>query len=507
MKYLFLFLLLSTNVFSQEDVKAREENLNLAIGIDEIKKFDYKYNTQIQIGNESVLKLILAPSKQEITFRGMKAGKTSVTIRDAAGDTRDKFFVDVQADGNSNIVRELRELIGNIEGIEINIKGGKVVVEGELVVPNEIGKISSVLSKYPDVLVLVEYSKQTQTIIAREMQDAINKSGMKDVTVRVVNGYYWLEGVVNAEAKVELAKTIADAYLPDRIQSLGQSQGGARFQTQADKGTTRNFISWNENKDPEPPPKLVKISAQFVELSKEYSKVFSFKWQPFMSNDASISFGRSSEGGVSTEETGTLSGTISQLFPQLQSAKSAGYARVIQSGMVITNDKVGVNIVKSQTQDFAVGNGDTTIPKTAEIKFDLKTTPQIVAQESIFLKDLKIDVSLAKGFSASGSPLTTTNSVATNITVKSKESAAIGGIIQSSSITDYDKDPQQTSAGDGGDEGGGSTAQTSSLFNLFRGKSYGTAKSQFVMFVTPEILESATKGTDEIRKKFRKRER
>lgn len=428
----------------------------------------------------------------------MKTGKTSVTIRDAAGDIRDVFLVNVTADGNSNIVRELRELIGDIEGIQINIRGGKVIVEGEIVVPNKIGKITTVLQKYPEVLVLVEYSKQTQLVVAREMQDAINKSAMKDVTVRVVNGDYWLEGVVNSEGKKVLAQDIATAYMPDKIQGLGLQSG--RFQGKL-KGQIINFINVNAKKDPEPPPKLVKVSAQFVELSKDYSKFFSFKWQPIMTNDASIAFGKTTEGGVTTEESGSLSGTISRLFPKLQSAKSAGYARVIQSGMAVTNEGKNVTISKSSDIDFAVGSGDNTVARRAKVTFSLKTIPRIGVEENVSLDSLIVNVSIPNRGSAGGSPSVTNNSINTNITIKSKESAVIGGIIQSSSITDYDKDPETSAPQDDG------TVQTSSLFNLFRGKAYGTNKTQFVVFVTPEILESASRGTEEIRKKFRKRER
>ena len=143
-----IFLLgLNTPVLLAQDSQVKETNLEVAVGIDEIKKFDYKFHTKFQIGNSSIVRLIAVPSKREITFRGIKAGKTSVTIRDAAGDIRDKFIVNVTSDGKSQIVMELRELIGDIEGIDIVIRGGKVIVEGELVVPSDIGRISIIMSK------------------------------------------------------------------------------------------------------------------------------------------------------------------------------------------------------------------------------------------------------------------------------------------------------------------------------------------------------------------------
>lgn len=499
---LFLFLF-SIHCFAQV-TPVVEKDLNIAIGIDETVQFDYKFNTKVQIGNESLLQLILSPSKREITFRGIKAGKTSVTIRDSVGDIREKYIVNITSDGNSNTVRELRELIGEVEGLKIGIKGGRVVVEGEIIVPSKIGKVTAVLSQYPDVIVLVEYSQQTQLLVAREMQDAINKNNMKDVTVRVVNGDYWLEGVVNSEGKKVLAENFAKAYLPDKLKGLGQSAGGPRFEGKV-RGTILNFVSVNEKKDPEPPSKMIQISAQFVELSKDYNKVFAFKWAPFMSTDSSISFGKTSNGGITTDESGTLSGTISRLFPKLNSAKQAGYARVIQSGMVVVSDGKSASISKSREINYAVGTGDFSKPASTKISFNMSVVPRVGAEETIKLEGLSINVSLPGPADNDGNPTSTDNSIKTEIVVKAKESAVVGGIVQSSSSTDYDKnDPDAKTASEEGDD---SSAQASSLFNLLRSKSYVTSKSQFVVFVTPEILESASKGSEEIRKKFRKRDR
>lgn len=503
----FLFLIVQVT-FAQEVVKVKETNLNVAIGIDEIVKFDYKFSSKVKMPREDVLKLSISPSAQTITFIGVKAGRVSVTVFDDVGNPRDKFIVNVTSDGNSNIVRELRELIGDVEGITIGIKGGKVVVEGELVVPTNIGRVNTVLSNYKNVLALIDYSPQTQLLVAQKMQEAINRNNMKDVTVRVVNGDYWLEGVVNSDGKKTLANNIATSYLPDTLTSLSQAAGGSRSRVM-ERGKISNFISVNQKKDPEPLPKLIKVSSQFVELSKDYLKVFAFKWAPFMSNESSISFGQATDsdgnstGTVTTSNDGSLSGTISRLFPKLTSAKQAGYARVIQSGMAVTNNNKPISIKKNSVVNFAVGDGDGQEAKSIEISFTMTTTPVIQNEENVQLNDLVVSVSLPNGTGSDGSPQSTTNEVKTHLTVKSKESAVIGGIVQSNSATAYDKnDPDDVEATSDDD-----TTQVSELFSLLRSKSYTNEKSQFVVFVTPEILESASKGTEEIRRKFRKRER
>ena len=118
-------------------------------------------------------------------------------------------------------------------------------------------------------------------------------------------------------------------------------------------------------------------------------------------------------------------------------------------------------------------------------------------QDKVELGQLNFSVSLGVGNDAT---ITTSNDISTNVVIKSKESAAIGGVVQNQSVTDYDKsDPAPITATAG-------TQPASPLFRLIRSKNYTTSKNQFVMFVTPEVVESASTGTEEIRKKFRRRE-
>ncbi|MFP5386462.1 MAG: hypothetical protein ACLGHN_10310 [Bacteriovoracia bacterium] len=477
------------------------KDLEVAMGIDVIEKLDFDFSTKITIGNENLLRIIAIPGKRELVFKGMKPGRTNVTIRDTVGDVKLQYTVVVTATGKSNTVAELRELIGDVEGLEIGIRGGKVFVGGEIVVPDDIGRVSQVLASYPDVLTLIELSPQTQRVIARKMTDELARNNLKDVTVRVVNKVFWLEGVVSNRDKKALAVTIAKAYLPPKIVNL--SAASNRYATPQTDDII-DFIAVNEKKEPQPAPKMIKITSQFVELSKNYNKVFAFKWAPLMGEDNSrITFGQTESGNITARQgDGTLSATISNLFPKLNAAKSAGYARTIQSGMVIVRDgfEQGGKINKKTTIPYAVGTGDFTKASSAEVGLELEVKPKILEQEKLELGIvLSVSVQVPTGQSA---PVTTNNSINTNVVLKSKESAAIGGVVQNTSATDFDNpgnDPAPIS---------GTSGQTAStpLFNLFRAKSYTTNKSQYVIFVTPEIIESASAGTEEIRKKFRRRE-
>ena len=478
----------------QDEKKVEEKELSLVVGIDKVITTDFPYSTKVQIGSESNLQLTLVPAKQEITFRGIKPGKTSVIIRDEKGVIRLKYIVDITATENSRTIGELRELIGDIEGIEIGLKGGKIYVGGEIVIPTDIGRLSAVLASYKNVLILYELSPQTRQLIAKRMEGEIVSNGMKEVTVKIVNKTYWLEGVVGSESQKELAQRIAEIYLPPDVASL--ASGAKRLQQAKGKPAILNLITINQKKKQAPPIKMVKIVAQFVELSKNYKRLFAFKWSPLLGEDGgTITFGKTQDGGVSTKSTGLLSGIISNLFPKLASAKSAGYARDIQSAMVITNDQQRSSISKRTTIPYAIGSGEFTRGDTATIQFNMVVTPKILQQEQIEMS-LSINVTVNAGQTTGGSPRTTTNSIQSNLIVKSKESAAIGGIVQNQSSTNYDKDDPDSNS---------SNLQSGSfLFNILRSRNLETSKSQFVIFITPEIIGSASEGVAEVRKKFRR---
>ena len=59
-------------------------------------------------------------------------------------------------------------------------------------------------------------------------------------------------------------------------------------------------------------------------------------------------------GGVESKSSNALQASISNLFPKLASAKGAGHARIIQSGVVITEDKKSASISKEHSKPFSI---------------------------------------------------------------------------------------------------------------------------------------------------------
>ncbi len=500
---LVIFTLLTVQAFAQQtgaNIGVQEEKVEVVLGIDKVLPIDFTITSRsVQVANQRILKVQpvnTAAGTSELVLKGEGPGITSVTVRDKLGAIKKRYLVTVTATEKSKLISELKEQLGPIEGLEINLKGGKVYVEGKIIVPGDIGRIVKVLEDYPDVKNLVEVSPQTYLIISREMQEGLRRNNLKDVTVRFFNNSYLLEGIVNSEEESALAVKIAATYLPDRIQSLARRTDSVQ-QLGKDE-IIKNFLAINRKPQPPQAAKLIKITAQFVELSKDYNRVFGFKWNPTVgTSGAQITFGKTVDGGtISTSSNGTFGGQISQLFPKLSSAKAAGYARIVQSGVIITKDGEKAKLSKGSERNVAVGTGEFQQAKVIEAGFNLDVTPKILQEE-------KINLDIILGVSSSQGADKQSNNLDTKIIVKSRESAVVGGISINKTATEYDKDPPDGVSTTSSDSD--SAEQTFSLFSFVRSKDVSKSKEQFVVFITPEIIESASTGTEDIKRKFRKR--
>ncbi|MBL6989285.1 MAG: hypothetical protein ISR65_05890 [Bacteriovoracaceae bacterium] len=499
--YLILLFIISSVPAVWSAPTTATKKIEVVLGMPESFTLDFAASKVIDNGAPSVVRVDFYPQLREIKFYGIKAGKARITLRDTTGSPRMIYEVRVTSNKLSAMIQQMKLYLGDVEGLEFGIKGDTAYIGGHIVVPSDIARVGIILSdpKYKSVIRLIELSPQTQRIIAKRMQDEINNgAGLGNVTVRIVNKIYWLEGSVENAGQKSNAERIAGAFLPDSISSLFAKS--SRRKSVKGKPAIMNFITLIPAKEqPKEVPKMIKVTAQFVELAKGYKRVFGFRWNPILGTDGGyIEFGKNSSGGVKTNSKGTLSGIITNLFPKLASAKSAGYARIVQSGMFLTQDKKEGTVFKEITTNFTIGGGEFEKGAQAKSTFKVSVKPDIIAKEKILLSPIKVTISsVAEG----DLPSQVKNEISTQIVVKSKESAVVGGISINSSRTEFDKNPPfQENA----------TAQEGTgmpLFSFLRSKSYETTKSQYVVFITPEIVTSASEGTDKIRRKFRKRRR
>lgn len=415
-----------------------------------------------------------------------KEGFCTLTIKNAADDkVVFNFTLDVKKTDLSKVVREIKSLLQEVEGIEIKIANNRVVVDGQVLLPQEIGRIHTVVKQYGDLATtLVTLSPIAQQKIAQFIERAI---GNPEVRAKAVNGKYILEGIAESEDEKKKAEVIALTYVPDVV--VDESVADKKIQERVST-LVINLITVRQAAAPEP-SKMVQIVVHYVELQKDYSKGFRFQWTPDIGDGSNVQFSSGGRGPAGL--TSTITGTISNLLPKLNWAKEHGHARVLQSSSIIVEDGKPGTLNSFQKIPYQSVSNDGQIG-TAFAEAGIKTTitPAIVGSrsDSVNLK-LSFSISSLIGMSSAG-PLTSNRDIQTQIVVRSSQSAAVGGLISSDTATGYNKLPTNSSA--------------NPLISLYASKDFRKNQSQFVVFVTPVIKASASTGSEAIKQKFRLRD-
>jgi pilus assembly protein CpaC len=436
----------------------------------------YKSLVELQYNDQSKM-LRIKPKKEGFGTLQLQNKSTGQVIY--------SFTVDVKRTDLNKVVREIKDLLSEVDGIQIKIANNKVIVDGQIMSPSDMDRIVSVVDQYGDLATnLVTLSPAAQVKIAQFIERAI---GNPEISVRAVNGKFMLEGVAEDQKEKDRAEIIAKTYAPDSITRTGvEKKKIVQFVTDV----IINLITLKTPAEPEP-SKTIQVVVHYVELQKDYTKGFRFQWTPDIGDGSKVSFqsGDRSPGGL----TSTITGTISNLLPKLNWAKEHGHARVLQSASIIVEDNKPGTLNSIQSIPYQVVTGDG-LPSTSFSEAGIRTqiTPTVIGSrsDSVSLK-LSFAVKSLIGMTPQG-PLTSSREINTQVVVRSGASAAIGGLISNDTATGYNKLPPN--------------ASVNPLISLYASKDFRRNQSQFVVFVTPIIKASASTGAEKIKKKFRLRD-
>lgn len=394
------------------------------------------------------------------------------------------FTLDVRKTDLNKVMREMKSMLNEIEGLTFRIANNKVIVDGQVLSPRDISRITSVVVQYGDLAnSLVIMRPDAEVKIAQFIERAI---GNPEIHVKAVNGKFILEGVAEDKNEKDKAEIIARTYAPDIV--VEEAEALKKIGKRVGE-TVINLITIKDAPEPEP-GKTIQVVVHYVELQKDYSKSFRFDWRPELGDGGSVNFttGRGPSGVIST-----LTGTISNLIPKLNWAKEHGHARILQSSSIIVEDGKPGTLNSTQSIPFQTISAEgqpTTSFKDAGIRTEVTPQVQGSRSDSVSLK-LKFSVTSLLGINAAG-PLTSTKEIVTQLVVKSSQSAAVGGLISNDTATGYNKLP--------------ANAGTNPIFSLYSSKDFRRNQSQFVVFVTPIIKASASAGAEQIKKRFRLRD-
>lgn len=462
--------------------------INLTLGIEQDEKLP-PLPDQIEFKGDFRRIVVAAYAKDLnlIRFTPKGEGFATLTIHDKRnGKIVAEYRIDVKKSKLDKVVREIRALLGDIEGINIKIVNNRVLVDGQILLPRDLARIFNVTQQFGDqARSIVTLSPIAQKKIAEFIARDINNP---EIEVRTVNDNIILQGWASSEEESKRAELIAKTYLPDMVIDPAADSGLIKKRKPIGTDGVINLIQIKEAA-PKPPAKMIQLVVHYVELLKDYSKSFKFQFTPGLDDGTRVSFqSGDGAGGVAT----SITGTIYSLLPKLNWAKQHGHARILESTSLIVEDGKKGEIKQVTDQPYPViGKDGTQGTAFASVGIVTSITPTLLGEKSGSINMvMNFEVSSLAG-QAAGAPIVSRNQMSSTITVRDRQSAAVGGLIRNASNTGYNRP---------------SSDIKNPIISLYASKDFVKQQSQFVVFVTPVVKTSASSGAEQIKKKFRLRD-
>jgi pilus assembly protein CpaC len=494
----------------RSEKESDQVNVWLGVGLDKV----YDIDSELELGerqesilesNTTVVKVgqFKIGNRKQLVFKGLSEGIANVVVRDKNGEVKIIYNVIVAKQDLERMAKELKANLHEIEGINIRLEGQKIVVEGEVITPSDYGAVVNVINDriYSEVVSnRVMMSGVTLGALAKKIEQDIQVFA-PTVRASVLNGKIILDGTVDSEGLRQRAMKRAEMYLPMIKVSDPLNKDPANIEKNEKPMQLVQSDIQVTPPQPKRESKLLRLTVYFVELSKDFLKTFGFKWQPGFTagtGDPSISIGTTASGSVGTSDAGgfTFAGTLSSLFPALNSTpSSSAYGRILKSATIIvkSGDKAKISDQQEIPTQSIGQNGTVGTGAPIKVGLDIEITPTILQGQ-----DVDLSVSLhqvnAVGKGLGGVPITAAHHIGSRLYLKSGEVGAVAGVNNSDVSTTFNRD----------DPGGSSASSTTKpLFTLQRSKGMSKKRGQFVVFIGPQIIESASEGSEDLKKNFR----
>ncbi len=421
---------------------------------------------KIAVGDPDILGCVKIRD-QELLINAKSAGQSNIFLWGKKGheEHRAEIHIIVRNRDLETTAAEIREIVKDIEGVNVRVMGNRVFVEGEVFSDNDLKRIETVVKDLPDVVNLIELSPVMKKIVKEEIEKSLVSQGMKNVTVSVTQNNFMLTGHVTSEEESSRAQRIAQAYSPDIVNAIA-----IRVPTSGD-----NF--------PKPEkPVLIEMSVNIMEIEKNALRDFGVHWNPGSSLGASGSY--SVARGESPSAAGSIAGTLSNLMPKIRKIDETGQGRSLMQQTLITKSGDSAHFFAGSEIPIPVAQeGGNMSVEFKEIGVTLDFQPTIDPYENI-VSSISVESSSITGEGPTGPTISTTN-LNTVLSVASGQSIALGGMMGQ-------RDLQAIS---GSPPGGGA-----SLIQANKAKRKGAEGREVVIFVTPRILSGKATETTNLQK-------
>lgn len=448
------------------------------------KEIYFKFSLgNVTVGNPNISNFRANRSKNSITLLPKASGKTILLVYDNTGKQRDAVDITVYPTDPEDLLSQIRKLLIDVEGITISRMNNKIVIDGDVFLSEDKERIQRVISDSKMIVDLSRLSPDSNRIIAKTIEKEI---GLDEVTVRSLKGRFILEGAVYSDQAKDKAGNIASLYSGPNTKII-------------------NAIDVREVPHPPSRANTIQVTAHFVEVNKNFTKNFNFRWNPIPKVGANFQFAFDPLSSSSTT-SGAITGNLDDILPKLNYFKSLAAVRVLENPTVSVKSG-GTATIQSGTRIGFPVFSENGVPN---IEFQ---NVGVTLEIHPYAQGNDVDMSVTVEISALGTPdiqgaiSIEQSKIVTEQFVRAGESIVIGGLIRQSSRKIFDRPPTAQTVATNPSGGAGTTTPGDpfpfgSLFTLFKSSDFAQQRSQFLVFITPKILKYAKDANQEIKEQF-----
>jgi pilus assembly protein CpaC len=460
---IFAFLVVACFLLVHIGVAAEE--LSLLVGDQKVLKFPSL--KRVSIANPGIADIKVIEGTNQILVTGKAEGTTNLIVWDMK-DEKTSVLIKVLAKDPSAILKELGQMLGPIEGIQVKVVGDKVVIDGFVYKQNDFDRIEKVKELFGgQVISFVKLSPNVNKLVVEQINRALKEAGIKGAVARAEGASIFLEGSVASDKEGKKALEIASSISKDITNLLSVG------------------IAYDN---------LIILDVKVIEVRTSAARKLGFNW-PGQLGGTDLSSGNASgmavSGAYNTTFVGnTENGAVANQDLASQFILSYQFPVIIDTlindGIVriLSNPKL---VCKSGGQAKWLVGGEFPVPVTNEdggLRVEYKEygiildiQPKTDNADNIQTK-IKVEVSdLDFSKMVGGFPSILKRNVDTEMNLRRGQTIALSGLLSNESGKNVSKFPV--------------LGQIPILGEFFKTRNFSDTQTEVMIMVTPELTSSA----------------
>lgn len=390
------------------------------------------------VSNDNIAAAETLSSEGQVIVTGLSIGKTEMTIWIDNGK-KDFYIINV-VERETHVDKDLTQLLGGIEGIQVKNTASGVVVDGQLYRSEDLELVQKVLKQYPRVQNYTKVNVGALEFFQTAMLQKLQEQGFDQIEISKAGDTLYLEGFVNSPLEKTRAEKIAKTvYIK-----------------------TENHLDLGIEKK-----NLILVDIKFMEILKNSLHNLGIQWPQHLDIASNMSLTNQNFSTVLT----------SQSTVQLNALIDKGDAKVLsnpkllcQSGFPASFDAGGeipIRLVSERTADVFF--------KSYGLHLDVSAKSDSGKRASIEIQSRISNLDMATA--VDGVPGILEHKVNTAVNLEFGQTVALAGLIESKNSKNISKVPV--------------LGHIPVLGELFKSRNFRNSLSEFVVFLTPILANGS----------------